>query len=129
MVNKVILIGNLGADPEVRYTGKGTPVCNFKLATNEVWYDSAGEKHKKVDWHRCTAWGRLAEVCGDYLHKGDTIYVEGRLSYGSYNDSNGTTIYYSYVHVVEMKFVKVKTNVEPEFEVPKGGTDEDDAPF
>ena len=131
MVNKVILIGRLGADPEVRYTQNGTPVSNFKLATNTFWKDNEGERHKNTDWHKCTCWGRLAEVAGEYLKKGDEVYILGRLSYGQY-ERDGQTVYYSYVHVEEMKFVDVKTRPEKEdIEFPKGGNNSvrEDAPF
>ena len=128
MVNKWIGIGRLGADPEVRFTGKGTPVSNFKLATDNFWKDSDQKKHKKTDWHKCTCWGRLAEVAGEHLKTGDMVYVEGRLSYDSYEDSSGNTIYYSYIHVETMKFVNVKGNKKKEdVEFPKGGGD--DVPF
>ena len=128
MVNKVILIGRLGADPEVRFTGGGTPVSNFKLATDNVWTDRDKKRQKKTDWHKCTCWGRLAEVAGEHLSTGDQVYIEGKLSYGKYEDSQGTTVYYSYVHVETMKFVNVKGGNKKTVEFPKGGT-QDDAPF
>lgn len=129
MVNKVLLVGNLGADPEIRYTGEGTPVTNFKLATNDFYRDKLGESVKTVEWHKCTAWGRLAEVAAEYLTKGDKIFIEGKLKYSSFENSAGETIYYSYVHVVEMKFINVKGKAfdDTEIELPKG--DVDKAPF
>lgn len=89
-VNKVILVGNLGADPELRYTPANKAVCNLSLATNEVWKDKAtGEKQEKVEWHRVVAWNETAEHCHQYLKKGRTIYVEGRLQTRKWTDKDG----------------------------------------
>ncbi|KYC47858.1 MAG: single-stranded DNA-binding protein [Candidatus Methanofastidiosum methylothiophilum] len=90
-INKVILIGRLGQDPETRYLPSGTPVINFSVATNENWKNSDGEKQEKTDWHRISAFGKLAEIVQKYAHKGDRIYIEGRLSYRTYEDNEGTT--------------------------------------
>ena len=78
-VNKVILVGNLGSDPQMRYTPNGTAVANFSLATNESYTDKDGNRQEQTEWHRIVAWARLAEVCGEYLTKGKQIYVEGKL--------------------------------------------------
>jgi single-strand DNA-binding protein len=78
-VNKAILIGHLGRDPEVRHTQEGTAVANFSIATNESWTDKAGAKQEKVEWHNIVAWGKLGEICGQYLKKGSQAYIEGRL--------------------------------------------------
>ena len=78
-VNKVILIGNLGSDPEVRFTPGGQPVANFRLATNESWTGKDGQKQDRTEWHRVVVWGKLAELCGEYLGKGRQCYVEGKL--------------------------------------------------
>jgi single-strand DNA-binding protein len=86
MVNKVILIGNLGRDPEVRTTPSGQPVANFTLATNRRWTDREGNKQEQTEWHRIVCWGRQAEVAGQYLTKGKQIYVEGRLQTRSWDD-------------------------------------------
>ena len=88
-VNKVILIGNLGRDPELRYTPSGTAVANFTLATNEKWKSKNGEKQEHTEWHRIVAWGKLAEICGEYLHKGRQIYVEGTIRSRTYKDKEG----------------------------------------
>lgn len=89
-VNKVILIGNLGRDPELRYTKDGQAVVNFTLATNESWTDKdSGKKIDKTEWHRITAWGKLAEACGQYLTKGKRAYVEGRLQTREWEDKEG----------------------------------------
>ncbi len=79
MYHKITIVGNLGRDPEMRYTSDGTPVTNFSVATNRRWNDAAGEQHEETIWFRVTAWRRLAEVCSEYLKKGRPVLVEGRL--------------------------------------------------
>ena len=89
-VNKVILIGNLGRDPELRYTQNGQPVANFSLATSENWTDkTSGEKVEKTEWHRVVVWGRTAEHCSQYLSKGRSVYIEGRLQTRDWEDKEG----------------------------------------
>ncbi len=88
-INKVILIGNVGADPEVRYTPSGTAVANFSLATTETWTNKDGEKDQKTEWHRIVAWGKQGEICGEYLSKGKQVYVEGSLQTRSWEDRDG----------------------------------------
>lgn len=85
-VNKVILIGNLGKDPEVKYTPSGTPVAKLTLATNERFKDKAGEWQDRTEWHNVVAWQRLAEIAGEYLKKGSKVYIEGRLQTRSWDD-------------------------------------------
>jgi single-strand DNA-binding protein len=92
-VNKVILVGNLGADPELRYTNTGTAVANFRIATNDQWTDKNGEKQERAEWHNIVAWGKLGEVCGRYLKKGRPVYVEGRLQTRSWEDQSGNKRY------------------------------------
>ena len=92
-VNKVILIGNLGKDPEVRYTQSGDAVCNFSIATTEKWKDKSGEKQEKTEWHNIVFFGRTAEVCGEYLKKGSPCYVEGRLQTRKWTDKDGNDRY------------------------------------
>jgi len=92
-VNKVILIGNLGADPELRYTPSGTPVATFSLATKEYWTNKEGGKEERTEWHRIVAWGRLGEICGEYLHKGRQVYVEGRIQTRAWEDRDGNKRY------------------------------------
>jgi single-strand DNA-binding protein len=88
-VNLVVLRGNLGADPEVKkLNGNGQSVCNFRLATNETWTDKEGRKGERTDWHRIVVWGKLAELCGEHLKKGEQAYVEGRLQCREY-EKNG----------------------------------------
>ena len=88
-VNKVILIGNLGRDPEIRYTTSGQSVANFPIATTEVGGSKEGERQEYTEWHRIVAWGRLAEICGEYLTKGKTVYIEGSLRTRSWEDKEG----------------------------------------
>lgn len=88
-VNKVILIGNLGRDPEVRYLPSGEAVANFSIATTEKWKDKAGEMQEQTEWHRISFFGRQAEICGEYLRKGSSVYVEGRLQTRKWTDKDG----------------------------------------
>lgn len=101
-VNKVILIGNLGKDPEVRYTGAGVAVATFTLATNESWRDAEGNTQERTEWHNLVAWRKLAEVIGEYLKKGSKIYVEGRLQYRTYDDKNGVKRYVTEIVMDQM---------------------------
>ena len=88
-VNKVILLGRLGADPEVRYTNTGTPVANFNIATSTNFTDKSGEKTERTEWHRIVAFGKLGEICGEYLAKGKQVYIEGRLQTRDWEDRDG----------------------------------------
>jgi single-strand DNA-binding protein len=88
MINKVILVGNLGRDPEVRSTPSGQPVASFTLATTRKWKDKSGQRQEQTEWHQIVCWGRQAEVAGQYLTKGKQIYVEGRLQTRSWDDKN-----------------------------------------
>lgn len=90
-LNKAILIGNLGADPEVRTTSEGQRVAHLSVATERRWTDAEGEVQKRTEWHRVIAWGRLAEIAEQYLTKGERVYVEGEIRYRSYEDAEGTT--------------------------------------
>ncbi len=101
-VNKVILIGNLGQDPELRYTGNGTAVCNLRLATNESYKDQDGQFVDKTEWHSIVAWSRLAEICGEYLKKGARVYFEGSLQTRSWEDRDGNTRYTTEIKAREM---------------------------
>jgi single-strand DNA-binding protein len=88
-VNKVILIGNLGSDPQVRYTPQGTAVANFNIATTERFNNKSGEREERTEWHRIVAWGKLAEICQQYLKKGKQVYIEGRLQTRQWEDQQG----------------------------------------
>lgn len=92
-VNKVIIIGNLGADPEVKYTQGGTAVANMRIATNESWTDKQGNKQDRTEWHRCVAWGKTGELCAEYLSKGRSVYLEGRLQTREWTDKDGRKNY------------------------------------
>ena len=107
-VNKVILIGRLGKDPEIRYTPNGTAVANLSLATSFKPKD--GEE--KTEWHRCVAFGRTAEVCGEYLHKGSQVYIEGRLQTRDWEDKEGNKRYTTEVLVERMQMLGAKTDRE-----------------
>ncbi len=92
-INKVILIGRLGADPELKYMPSGDPVANFNLATDESYRDKDGNTQEKTEWHRIVAFRRLAEICGEYLKKGKLVYIEGRIQSRSWEDKNGVKRY------------------------------------
>ncbi len=104
-VNKVILIGNLGRDPEVRYAPSGAAVCNVSIATTRQWKDKSGEKKEETDWHRVVFYDRLAEIAGEYLKKGRPVYVEGRLKYGKYTDKDGVERYTTDIVATEMQLL------------------------
>jgi len=98
-VNKVILIGNLGKDPEIRYTQGGEPIANFSLATNEVWTDKSGQKQERVAWHRVEVFGKAAQVVRDYLTKGRPVYLEGSIRYDEWTDKDGNKRNTTKIHV------------------------------
>ena len=104
-INKVILVGNLGADPELRYTGSGTAVCNFNVATNESYKDRDGNMVEKTEWHRVVAWDRLAEICSEYLKKGRQVYIEGSLQTRQWEDQDGNTKYTTEIKAREMQML------------------------
>ena len=104
-INKVILIGNLGSDPELKYTPDGVPVANFSLATNESWNDKDGQRQERTEWHRLVLWRRQAEVAQQYLKKGAKIYVEGKLQTRSWDDQSGQKRYMTEVVVFDMQML------------------------
>ena len=105
-INKVIIIGRLGNDPEVRYTPSGAAVAKFSVATSEEWKDkTTGEKKERTEWHRITAWGKLGEICGEYLAKGRQVYVEGRLQTSSYDDKDGVKRYSTEIVASDVQFL------------------------
>jgi single-strand DNA-binding protein len=104
-VNKVILVGRLGQNPEVRYTPGGAAVANFSVATNETWNDKQGQKQERVEWHRIVVWSKLAELCGQYLTKGRQVYLEGRLQTRQWQDKDGQTKYTTEVHAQTVQFL------------------------
>ena len=105
-VNKVILIGNLGQDPETRFTAGGAAVCKISVATSEEWKDKqSGEKQSRVEWNKCVAFGRLAEIMGEYLKKGSQVYIEGSLRTNKYQAQDGTDRYSTEIVVKEMQML------------------------
>ena len=103
--NKVILVGNLGRDPELRYTPQGTPVCSFSMATNERRKDKAGEMQDQTTWFRVTLWGRQAETASQYLTKGKSVYIEGRLRVEEWTDRDGKPRHTLEVNATDMQFI------------------------
>ena len=138
-VNKAILIGRLGKDPELRYTPSGKAVASFSLATSERWTGQDGQKNESTTWHNIVAWGKQAEVLKEYMAKGREIYVEGRISNRSYDDKDGNKRYISEVVVQNFQFIGSRSdsggappssNGQPSSAPP--GTDnsgDDDLPF
>jgi single-strand DNA-binding protein len=146
-VNKVILIGRLGQDPEVRYTPSGQAVANFTMATSENWTGKDGQKQERTEWHRIVVWGRLAELCKDYLRKGRQVYIDGKLQTRSWDDKEGKKRYTTEIVANTVQFLgtapdKVETtdsNVEsssssdsssiPPFEPNVTHISDDEIPF
>lgn len=139
-VNKILLIGRLGADPEVRYAPSGSAVANFNLATNHSYKDREGNFQEQTDWHRIVAWTRLAEFSKQYLHKGMRVYVEGRVQYRDWQDQNGvkrntTDIIANDIQILESLGAREEatdTSKTPEdLEVPEDleTTEDDSVPF
>jgi single-strand DNA-binding protein len=129
-VNKVILIGNLGANPEVKYLSSGTTVANFRMATTENRVNRSGEKTTTTEWHRIVAFGRLAEICGEYLNKGKQVYIEGRLRTRSWEDKDGNRKWTTEIIATQMQMLGAPgvpaeaTDVDMSQEVPPGSDDE-----
>lgn len=127
-VNKVILIGNVGADPELRYTAGGTAVTNFNIATNESWTDSSGERQERTEWHRIVVWGRLAEICNQYLRKGSKVYVEGRLQTRSWETQDGQKRYTTEVVARDMQMLDSRGDFDSGGSVSRGPDQPNDLP-
>ncbi len=104
-VNKVILIGNLGKDPEVRYTQNGRAVARFPIATSEVWNDAEGNRQERTEWHNIIVWGKQGETCGQYLAKGRQAYIEGSIRTRSYDDKNGQKRYVTEIIAQRVRFL------------------------
>ena len=139
-INKAILIGRLGSDPEVRYTPSGVAVANFSIATSEEWKDrDTGEKKERTEWHRIVAWRRLGEICGEYLSKGKQVYVEGRIQTRSWDDRDGNKRYTTEIVATDVQFLgsrddagagRPQGSTAGDFPGPPGpGFDDDDIPF
>ena len=104
-INKVILVGNLGKDPELRHTPQGQAVANFPLATSESWNDKSGQKQERTEWHRIVVWGKLAELCAKYLSKGRKAYVEGKLQTRAWDDNQGQKRYTTEIVASTVQFL------------------------
>jgi single-strand DNA-binding protein len=111
-INKVILIGRLGKDPEVKYTPSGAPVAKFTLATDEVFKDRNGEQQRRTEWHTIVAWSRLAEICGEYLTKGKQVYIEGSIRSRQWEDQSGGKRTAYEIIAREMKMLGSKADSE-----------------
>ena len=125
MINKAILIGRLGKDPEVRYTPDGQMVTSFGLATDEQWKDKQGEKVQKTEWHKIVVFGKLAEICGNYLVKGKLVYLEGKLQTRSWENKDGVKQYTTEIVANDMKMLGDKQKAEAEPPQPP----QEDVPF
>ena len=133
-VNKVILIGNLGRDPELRYTPSGVPVATFTLATTEEWRDkNTGEKQEHTEWHRIVAWRRLGEICGEYLHKGSKVYIEGKLRTRAWEVRDGNTRYTTEIIAQTLQILSPKGEIPEDIPEPPPSEEpidtEEDIPF
>jgi single-strand DNA-binding protein len=140
-VNKVILVGHLGSDPEIRYTQGGAPVGNFNLATTERWVNKSGEKGERTEWHKIVVWGKLAEICSEYLHKGKQVYIEGRLQTRKWQDKDGNNRYTTEVNCQNMVMLgkagdRSEVGAAPSYpdsspmdQSEGGGGDDDAVPF
>lgn len=137
-VNIALIMGNLGGDPTMRYTQDGTAICNFSVATSETFKPKGGaEKKQKTEWHKIVCFGKLAENCCEYLKKGSSVWVEGKIQYGSYEDKNGETKYTTDIAAKSVTFLDTKqkqdkpASIEGEqrkdFEAWNAGTD--DVPY
>ena len=139
MINKVILIGNLGADPEIRYTQSGTAVVNFRLATTESWKGADGQNQEQTEWNQVVAWKRLAEICAEYLTKGSKVYIEGKLQTRKWQDQNGNDRYSTEIVAREMKMLSPRGQASSKENASPGGYNDfppepppgtgDDVPF
>lgn len=104
-VNKVILIGHLGADPDMRYTPSGAGVCELRVATSESWKDKNGQRQERTEWHRVVVWGKMAEICAKYLTKGRQVYLEGRIQTRSWDDKDGQKRYMTEIIASDVQFL------------------------
>lgn len=138
MINKVILIGNLGADPEIRHTQNGTTVALFNIATTERRKGQDGQAQELTEWHKIVAWQRLAEICGEYLSKGSKVYIEGKLQTRKWKDQNGNDRYTTEIVAREMKMLTPRgancgenygTDPNHEEGLPEPPFSGDDVPF
>jgi single-strand DNA-binding protein len=130
-INKVILIGNLGADPETKYTAAGTALCTFRLATTESFTDRDGQTQERTEWHRIVTWSKLAEICGQYLSKGRQVYVEGSIRTRSWEDDAGVKRFITEINAREVQFLSGQGSGGGSAggDVPPPPTPDEDIPF
>ena len=135
MLNKVMIIGNLGADPELRQTTSGTSVCEMRIATNESWFDKqANERKDRVEWHRVIVWGASGENCAKYLSKGSKAYVEGRIQTREWQDQSGNKRYTTEIVANSVQFLSTRGSAGGGSHAPSGGGcsqqfNDDEIPF
>jgi len=127
-LNKMMIIGHLGRDPEMRYTPSGRPVTTFSVATTRSWHSSDGERHEETEWFNVVAWGNLAEICNQHLRKGQQIYVEGRLQTRRWEDSEGNKHFTTELVAQEMIMLGERKDAGPS-EYMAGSEDEEPYPF
>ena len=113
MVNRVILVGHLGGDPEMRYTSSGTPVTNFSLATNERWNNQDGERQERTEWHKIVTWSKLAEISNQYLTKGQLVFIEGRIQTREWDDKDGNKRRTTEIVASEMRMMSPRSSDGP----------------
>ena len=126
MLNKVILIGRLGKDPEVRYMPNGEAVCNFSVATSESWKDQNGQRQERTEWHNITMYRKLAEIAGQYLKKGSQVYLEGKIQSQKYTDKNGAERTVYDIIANEMKMLGGNTQAPAQNQQPAQAQTQDD---
>ena len=141
-VNKAIILGNLGKDPEVRFTQSGRAVANFTVATTDTWFDQENGRQERTDWHNIVVWGKQAETCGQYLSKGRQVYIEGRIQTRSYDDRDGNKRYVTEIVAQRVQFLGGRGEEGRSGQYESGGAssgaggyeappvpDDDDVPF
>ena len=129
-LNKVILIGNLGQDPEARFTPQGTAVCNLSVATNESWKDQSGEMQDRTEWHRVVMYGRMAETATEYMKKGQMVYVEGRLHTREWEDQNQIKRRTTEIRCDNFTMLGRRSDsASSSINEPRSSTEDDDLPF
>ena len=136
MLNKVMLIGRLGADPDIKYAQSGTPVANLRIATDESYTDRNGQRQDRTEWHTVITFQRTAEICQQYLHKGSLVYIEGKLQTRKWQDKNGQDRYSTEIRVDRLQMLErrqegapAQASPRPGWDVPPVPADDDSVPF
>lgn len=127
-INKVMLIGNLGRDPEIRYGADGSAITNITVATTDTWKDKGGDKQERTEWHRVVFFNRLAEIAGEYLKKGSSVYVEGRLQTRKWQDKEGNERYTTEIVANEMKMLGSRSSGTASFDAPPESGERNSSP-